>query len=323
MGVYRFTDVPFKRLICFFVKPCIAIGVLFFVYHNVSIQDIGLKMQGLHSFLILFFALLFTNTLLSALKWQMLLGADGIKAGFGRLFSSYMIGTFISLFMPSNIGGDTYRIASVGKRTMTKSMASVMADRLSGFIALASICVFFACIKFSTAGKDVYVILPGILLTVLLGIVCSLFWPSLMQRALSTLGLSRFRKLESAFNALVLSFSMYKRKPVILTATMVLSYLFQLNVIVSVYILSKSLGLQVPFIAFCFFVPIISILEAIPVSIYGIGLRDTGYLLFFTQAGMENPEAHALAMAMLYVSASIVYASTGGLFLVKRLIFKA
>jgi glycosyltransferase 2 family protein len=58
-------------------------------------------------------------------------------------------------------------------------------------------------------------------------------------------------------------------------------------------------------------VPLISLLEAVPVSIYGLGLRDTGYVLFLTQTGHTRGEAAALSL--LYVSATLLYASVGGM----------
>ena len=97
---------------------------------------------------------------------------------------------------------------------------------------------------------------------------------------------------------------------------MSLSFVFQFSVIVAVYLLGRALELGVPFFYFCMFVPLISLLEAVPVSIYGIGLRDSGYVFFLTQIGRTREEAAALSL--LYVAATLVYSAAGGVILIFR-----
>ncbi len=90
--------------------------------------------------------LLLTNTFLSAWKWHILLKSDGIDIGLGTLTGSYLIGTFFNMFLPSNIGGDSYRILDIKKRSddFMRSATSVFAHRLSGFFPwpFSSVCSF-------------------------------------------------------------------------------------------------------------------------------------------------------------------------------------
>ena len=68
---------------------------------------------------------------------------------------------------------------------------------------------------------------------------------------------------------------------------------------------------------FCIFVPLITLGEALPISIFGIGVRDSLYVFFFAQGGASREQA--LALALVYVLITIVYSLVGGaLFLLRR-----
>ena len=57
--------------------------------------------------------------------------------------------------------------------------------------------------------------------------------------------------------------------------------------------------------------------EALPISIFGIGVRDSLYVFFFVQGGATREEA--LAMALVYVLITLVYSLVGGvIFLLRR-----
>ena len=75
----------------------------------------------------------------AAWKWQIILRADNVHVPLPRLVASYLVGTFFNIFLPSSIGGDAYRIYDVARDSgrSASSFSSVLADRLSGFLALA------------------------------------------------------------------------------------------------------------------------------------------------------------------------------------------
>jgi uncharacterized membrane protein YbhN (UPF0104 family) len=302
-------------------KLIVGAVLLLLVYHHLSLDDVALEFRRLRFMpLVAFTAILFANTFLSALKWKWLLEADGIKLSIRTLFGSYLIGTFFNLFLPSTVGGDTYRIASIGRGRIVKSTAAVLADRLSGFIALATICTTFAATHHAVVGHRAIVMFPLLLLIAQVVLSVTLLWPTKGRGLLLRLGFGRIPRFSSFLERLFLSFQSYRQHPSLLLRILGISFLFQILFIVAIYCLSKALALSIPLSSFMVFVPIVAIFESIPISIYGLGLRDAGYVFFFKQIALPSAEASALAMSVLYVVMTAGYAALGGLTLANRLL---
>jgi uncharacterized membrane protein YbhN (UPF0104 family) len=69
-----------------------------------------------------------------------------------------------------------------------------------------------------------------------------------------------------------------------------LLHLFQLSLQV---LLAQALNLLVPVWYLMLAIPLIHILSALPVSFGGVGVRESGYVLFFTLVGVSKDEALA------------------------------
>jgi hypothetical protein len=76
-------------------------------------------------------------------------------------------------------------------------------------------------------------------------------------------------------------------------------------------VIGRSLGMAVSLGYFFVVVPLVGLVESVPVSIYGIGLRDVSYVYLLGLAGVPKPQA--LSLSVLYVVLTVVYALFGGL----------
>ena len=245
-----------KKHLTLLAKLLVMTGLLAVLYRHVDFAAFRAALAGLvWGWLPLIYALFLLNTTLSARKWQLLLRADGVRAPLGSLLASYLIGTFFNLFLPSSIGGDSYRVVDASRHGgAAKSFASVFADRLTGFLAL-------------------------------------------------------HRFLDSLAG--------YHADRALLARVFGISLLFQMLAIVIIFCISQAMAWTVPFIYFCIFVPLITLGEALPISIFGIGVRDSLYVSFFAQGGASREQS--LALALVYVLITIVYSLLGGvLFLLRK-----
>ena len=81
---------------------------------------------------------------LSTLRWRCLLRAEKINLSIWRLILLYFEGMFFNLMLPTLIGGDVVRGYQVFRLTRRHeaSLASILVERLSGYVAL----VLIACV---------------------------------------------------------------------------------------------------------------------------------------------------------------------------------
>ncbi len=309
-----------RRYLLIVLKLAISVSLILFLYRKTPVEQItGLLLQIDVRYLLPIALLFFINTVISARKWQLFLRADDIRLPLWGLTVSYMSGTFCNLFLPTNIGGDSYRIYDIARqsRQAARSAVSVFADRLSGFVALvllsfiSSLCV---AIAFNAAE---FLLIPSLLMVVFLLMAAALIKEEPVRAVLRLTGLTRFDAVARLSDKFFASVSRYRADQGLFVKVMLLSFLFQLSVIMVVYLMSKALGAATPFYYFSAFVPIITLMEALPISIYGIGVRDYGYVYFFSQVGMGALQTRSLAL--FFMAAAVCYSLIGGLFFLYNL----
>ena len=308
-----------KKQLFQILKWIVSLGLLVWLYLSVDWATFAALLKNaspVFLFIGLFLTLL--NTILCAYKWKLFLKADLLDQKLPYLVSSYWIGSFVSLFLPSNIGGDAYKVVDVGNKTKetVRSFTSVFADRFTGFLALSIIGFAGSIYGFQLIHRiEISLILLGFLglLTI---ITILLFDPRWVRLSLKITKLDRVGAIHKTYESFVQTLHKYGGKPKLVVSTMALSFAFHFTYITIVFCYSRFLGLEIAYAYFILFVPIIAIFEALPISVYGIGVRDSAYVFFFSMAGMQSE--HALALALVFVVTNVIYASIGGILLLLR-----
>jgi glycosyltransferase 2 family protein len=308
-----------KRPLTLLAKLAVMAALLAVLYRNVDFPAFKAALVGLRwGWLPLIYALFLMNTTLSAWKWKMLLASDGVRVPLPSLLSSYLIGTFFNLFLPSSIGGDSYRVVDASRHGgAAKSFASVFADRLTGFLALAIWGLLFSAIGWSRLPDKRILWLPVLVFGMMAGLVFALVQRTWLVAVWRFLRMDRLKKLDAFLHRFLDSMAGYHGNRVLLAKVFSISLFFQMMAIVIIFCISQEMGWRVPFIYFSIFVPLITLGEALPISIFGIGVRDSLYVFFFAQGGASREQA--LSMALVYVLITLVYSLLGGvLFLLRR-----
>ncbi|HHX98880.1 MAG TPA: lysylphosphatidylglycerol synthase transmembrane domain-containing protein [Kiritimatiellia bacterium] len=309
-----------KKQLGLLAKLAVMAGLLALLYRKVDFADFRAALAGLQwGWLPIIYVLLFVNTVLNSWKWGLLLRADGIRMSLGSLICSHLIGTFFNLFLPSSIGGDAYRVVDVGRRAHAgaKSFAAVFAERLMGFLALALWGLLFTAIGWARLPDPRILFLPVVVFVLMGALVFAVIQRTWLMAVWNFLRLNRARRLDAFLSRFLDSLAGYHADRKLVAVVFVLSLVFQMIAITTIFLISQALNWSVPFIFFCIFVPLITLGEALPISIFGIGVRDSLYVFFFVQGGATREEA--LAMALVYVLITLVYSLVGGvIFLLRR-----
>ena len=256
--------------------------------------------------------LYFLGYVLSSVRWQGLLVAEGIDLSLTRLTLIYFQGGFFNLFLPTLIGGDIVRGVSMYRLTggHPASLASILVDRLTGFAALIGIAVVAAALAHAVipdpqvAGMVLGVAVAFVLLV---GVLINARLKDGVGAMLRTAGLGRFEaRLEGLVDAIYRDRT-HRRA---LAVALAYSFLLQALVIVTYYMVGRGLGLSVPLRYYFVYVPLITVVAMLPVSVAGLGVREGSVVYFFGRLGADP--ATALSMSLVWFALSVIVSGLGG-----------
>jgi uncharacterized membrane protein YbhN (UPF0104 family) len=212
---------------------------------------------------------------------------------YSRLLSLFFIGSFFNTFLPGRVGGDVIKTLYLYRDTGKggTSIASVFMDRYMGLVAIVVISLIAFIGGYSYIKDTEIVWLIPLALSIFLVVNFILWWVNW--------GKIKF------LNAFYVPLMEYKTRKRIIYNALLLSLIIQVISILEVYLLSLSIGLKVPIIYFFIFVPIISVISAIPISIAGLGVRETGFTalfkMVFSDLGVTSAQAVSLSVLLFAV----------------------
>jgi uncharacterized membrane protein YbhN (UPF0104 family) len=236
---------------------------------------------------------------MSAWRWSLLGAILQIPAPFIDYLSYGFIGMFTNVFVPGLVGGDALRAVYLGRRheRMGDAIASVAADRIVGLIGLFWLAATAAALMTMELPRTVRLPTIAVGAAALAGFV-----------ALPLLGRMAAR-MPARTAAIAATIAPYLERPLALMPAVGLSVALQVSLAICQWILARGLGLSAPLTLFVLCVPIANVFASLPVTLNGLGVRETAYLMLFGMAGMAK--ADAIALGLLWFAATALGNLTG------------
>lgn len=243
-----------------------------------------------------------------AVRFQVLARNLGARLSFRDASDVYLSGQPLSTFTPSKLG-DIARVLGLSRwaRLSLPSALSIhVADKVYDLLALALLAGVGILDLLGNTGKQAMAttILLGILLGVLLmalflhpGWMRSIVKPLLMALApkklavqLEAHGSEFYQQLQNLFNP-------SKR----VALPFLLSILAWESAVVRAYLCSLCLGMTLTLASLALLFPVVIVIEFIPISILGFGLREWGLIFFFSD---QAPPSSLVSLSLLLVLTS-------------------
>lgn len=236
---------------------------------------------------------------MSAYRWQLMAGVLGVRGPFSEFLAYYFIGMFTNLFVPGLVGGDATRAIYLGRRhhRMAEAIASAVADRGYGLLAL----FWFAALIAAVLNRGM---LPQSVITPTLAVGALTFAAYLASPLVGKLLHWGPRLVRRALGIV----APYLHHPASVLPAVALSVVLQASLAVCQYLLALGLGIKLPLSAFLLIVPIANVFASLPITLNGLGVRETAYLMLFGMAGLGRNDA--IALGLLWFAATML----GGLF---------
>lgn len=300
-----------RKLQSFVLKLSVTCIILGFVLQQVELDALVASLGSADPtyFLWLILVHVSVRTIVAA-KWNMFLRLGGVCIGLPRLFRILLLSDFYTLLFPTALTAEAIRLLLLKLQgySLTMSASATLADRLLGVIVVAGVSALGMAMAWDSVDPGLGLAICGaaglMWLSLLLVVSRSPFaklvrvagW--LLERAAqpasgaSRLGGRVLDVLQRMHNALV---GMFKR-PATLTLVSLLQVLILGLRILTVHLLFRSLGAEVPILFEVAFVPVIDLLTMLPISLMGLGVREAAFIYFFSRVGLDPSIAVAASL---------------------------
>ncbi|MDR0515807.1 MAG: flippase-like domain-containing protein [Fibromonadaceae bacterium] len=286
-----------KNFALFIIKLFVSGGLCFFVWNSIAatpdiesddflntIKNIDFKYLGIAVLCI------FISYFSGCLQWKLLLAIQNVKMTYANLLRFYFVGSFFNNFMPGNVGGDLKKIYDIrqnSEETVGAAVSATLLDRLCGLYVLCAFALGVGSAFFWRDPEQRYFLLPSLLIFLAFSTgLCMLFsrrFGELLFGNLPPFLGERALHLHRRFQAF--------RTKKLFAQLFSLSVFTQILRVLSHYLCALGIGVGISVSWYFYYIPLVAIVSALPISIGGFGPREFMAASLFGRAGVGPMEA--------------------------------
>lgn len=289
-----------KKTLLFTLKIIVSVGLILWLIERVDWGSVLVKLMTV-SWPLLFLYVVFQlfGNVISAKKWQTIAQFKGLTFSLKEAFFAYLTGSFINNFLPSTIGGDTYRALWLAKKSDAKaaSFSTVVFDRFIGLWTIALLALLFSPVLFPSIKESPSLAITYIVLIIffvvdlIITYVYCKTWFHLFVERLPFFKLRRFLQ-EIIF---------YTKKHIWLRTSLWSMLFIFIGLVLSNFTLFHALGSDVSIVPFASAMFLVAIVSSVPLSINNIGIKEWAYVTFFTLIGINIETAVTVALLSRFI----------------------
>lgn len=302
------------------LKAIVSIGLLAVLLSRVDLARLWSYARSASLvWLVAALSLYLLMVLASAWRWGLLLRAQHVRLSFTALTSSFLVATFFNNFLPSNIGGDVVRVTDTAKAAGSKTLATtvVLIDRGIGLLALALMAASGATMMHRMAVGPVgpAVLWAGFGLGAIVA-APALLMPETMARLLQPLRVFHQEWVDQRIAKLTDALTRFKETPAALAGCFGGAVVVQAVLVLFYVAISRSMGIPIGFAELAVIVPVSFIVQMLPVSMNGFGVREATFGFYFTRLGL--PLESALLVSFMGAALIMIFSLSGGVVYLTR-----
>jgi glycosyltransferase 2 family protein len=308
-----------RRGVLVVLKVGVSLALLAYLLSTTDLAALTRRVRSGDPLLLAGALALYTLTLAVATwRWRLLLRALGYQATMGHLSASYLVATFFNNFLPSNVGGDVIRVRDSSRLTgsTTASLAVVAIDRILGLGALYVLAVG----AYVFGGRTVRGLAGALPALVALGVVFGVMayvyvTPGVARRLMAVSRLDALPWIRERFEVAQGAVHVYREQVAVLWTAFAASVAIQALVVCYYYEVARSLRIALPLAACFLVVPLCTLVQTVPISFNGWGIRESVFILYFRQLGLSRDSALAFSLVgaglivIVSLSGAVVWSS--------------
>jgi glycosyltransferase 2 family protein len=297
-----------SRLWEFLKKPAVSLALrvtvsvllLAYLIRLSALNDITRAFSRIDPLYLLgFFALYFSSVFLTSVRWRILLRTWDIASRLGTLLRYILTGLFMNNFLPGSLGGDAYRLYSGGRDAgkLDAVAATIFYERVLSYGSLVTLGLVALSIRADLTSDLTFWLLLGGVFLALTGLTAVSTLPAFGRWAEKFVSHFPFAE-RLCLKDWVHSFRFKVRHPGLLLGVFLLSFLIQFMDIFAFRLVGAAIQLPVKFSDLLLFVPLLYLAILLPLSVNGIGIRESVFVLFAASWGITSADAVAFSLTV-------------------------
>lgn len=237
----------------------------------------------------------FVGVVLSAWRWQRCIALFQDPPTVASLLVTTLAGLFVNNVLPGTIGGDVVRVARASDQlgSAEHAFGSVVIERLTGFVVLPLMVVLGLIARPSLLHADDAWVAPLVASSTLALLATVMFLAGHPRVAGRYVGRTNWLRFVGAVHEGIAALRHSPRRAL---GVLGAAFVYQASVVVSVALIAAALEMPVPFIALLVFIPTVAMVQVLPISLNGLGVREGMLVLLLRSVGATRGQAIALGL---------------------------
>ena len=291
-----------KKALLTLLQVAVTVGLLWWVFHDPDkrSQMAEALRQANWGWLLVGVAVFFCCTLLATVRWKVLLSVQGISMTWLRTWQLFMIGMFFNLFMLGSTGGDVVKMFLTMREVPNNrgaALLSVFMDRVIGMMALILISLAFLYFRYDVLSHSnasaallntlLWLLAAAVLVTVGMFVASAFGWVHYLPSWTPLRG--RIVELSAACH-------MYAKGWRLTIWAFLVSFPLFALFFITFYCAARAFTDQLGLVDTFSVLPIVAVITAIPISVSGIGLRESLFVSLLAPFGVSAAVATLISV---------------------------
>jgi uncharacterized membrane protein YbhN (UPF0104 family) len=300
------------------VKIAVSVGLLALLFSRIDLDRLWeIARHASMPWLLAALGTYAVAVLVCTWRWHRLLDIQNVQVPRRTVLASFLVSLFFNNFLPTNIGGDIIRVGDTARPAKSSTLATtiVVADRVVGLIGLVLFVALALSLAAATGKNSLLPISPwwiwGTLAAATAVSVLVLLVPGGIQRILRPFPFLQRGWLGNQIETLSHSLLRFRACPGGLMECFVAAIIVQAVNAAFYVCVAHALQVNVSAGDLAVIVPFSSLVQVIPLSINGFGVREAAFSVFFARIGLpiESAVVVSLVATGLIMLSSLVGAA--------------
>ena len=312
-----------RRYLMTAAKVVVSLALLALLFSRVDMAHIWASARHASLPWLLAALVLYTlNVAASTWRWHLLLKAQDVPIQRRRLFGSFLVANFFNNFLPSNIGGDVIRIRDTAPAAQSTTLAAtvVLVDRGLGLMGLVLIAAMGATTAVGLHGQGALPVWPSWLWAGFFAgaavAVPAMYSPAGLGRVLQPLTFLHPEWVGEKIRTLTDTLMRFRKQPFSVIKCFGGAVVVQALVVAFYLAVVHALNIPATAADLAVIVPLSLIVQMLPVSLNGFGVREATFSFYFTRVGL--PIESAVLLSLVAAGLTMVHSLSGAAVYVSR-----